>query len=253
MATPTWIAPTSGYQGNGGQINQFLGVHDSSWIYVGSVTNSETIGDAVYQSTESQYISQQFTTTGTQTSVGSVGLQVSVVNGLALSDAIPPLSVSIYATAAGGSTPTGTALATTEISQSVVYNAPFWLTVPIAVNMLTPSTVYQIVVGLVGNANTYYVWQQSNQVAGASTSPDGVNWTSTSYGMMYQVYNQAASGLGLPSVLYDDQGARITTLTYNASGTLLTGIQENIDNQAGDVISYSRAFNYSNNSLTGLS
>lgn len=245
---PAMLAAASGQPGNAGLINQFLAAHNASFVYSGAqVVVSQATGTGVYQSTQSQWLSQTFTTGVSQTAIGSVALQLSAIGGSPTSALIAPLTVGLYADSGG--LPSGSALATATVSSQYVYSQPFWMSVPLPVTV-TPSTTYHLVTSLVGASGHYYVWQQSNQVTGAATAPDGVTWTQQPYGLMYEVLDQTASGQ-LTSIS-EDNGALITTFTYTSLGLIAT-ITQTAVTQAGSSISSSGTLTYSNGLLTGVS
>lgn len=245
-AIPAWLAATAGHGAQAGQVNQFLGTHNSTWLYSGTQQSAQTTGAASYQSTQSQWLAQTLTTGSAQTLIGLVGLQVSAFGGSPTSATIPALTVGLYASSSG--MPTGSALATASIAEQVVYSSGFWLLVPLPV-AVTPSTVYQLVVSQAGTAGHYYLWQQSNQTSGASTSPDGVTWTAQTYGLMFQVFDQSVSGA--PQFLYDDSGARTVQLSYATSGTL-SSVTESVAAQDGSFTVTSRSLTYSSGYLIGV-
>ncbi|HTK65378.1 MAG TPA: hypothetical protein VL595_23510 [Pseudonocardia sp.] len=250
MATPDWLAATAGHQGNAGAITQFLGTHTSTWIYAGNTLQvSEATGSGLYVSTAGTYLAQEVTTGPGQTTIGSLGLQISAVGGSPITATIPPLQVSLYASASG--LPTGSLLATTAVAEQTVYSAPFWLTAPLAVAGLTPSTPYVLTVASAGTSSAYYAWQRSNQSSGAATSPDGVTWTPQAYGLMFEVYDTSGT-TGPPLYLIDDDGARVTALTYNSAGQLAS-ITETTVAQGGTALYSQRALTYSNGLLIGVS
>lgn len=245
-AIPTWLAATAGHGAQAGQVNQFLGVHNSVFLYQGTQKAAQTTGAAVYQSTQSQWLAQSFTTAAGQTQVGAVWLQIATVGGSPTSAAIPALTVALYAGSNG--TPTGSALASTSIAEQVVYSSGFWLQVPLPVTV-TPSSAYQLVVSQAGTSSHYYVWQQSNQTSGASTSADGVTWTTQAYGLLFQVLDQAVTGT--LQALYDDSGARVTQLSYNTSG-VLSQVTDSVLAQDGSIVTTTRSLTYSGASLIGV-
>lgn len=246
MATPTWLAASAGQTARPGQINQFLAAHTSQWIYAGNLISQQGTGAAVYQSTATQYLAQEFVTGSSQTTLGRLGLQISTVGGSPTVATITPLVVSLYASSLG--LPTGSALATVVLAEPVVYSGPFWLSVPLFATGLTASTPYWVVVQLAGTGTAYYVWQESNQTSGAATSADGINWAPTAYGLMYQVYD--TTGSGPPLGMVDDGGARTVTFTY--TGTVLTGLTEYTQTQAGGTLISTRTLTYSNGFLIGV-
>jgi len=247
--TPLWQGATVGQPPLAGHVNQLLVGHTSTWVYSGSaLQDSQATGTAVYATTASQYLAQTFLTGAAQTTVGLVNLQVSTVGGSPITATITPLTVSLYASSSGF--PTGAPLATTQLAEQAVYSAPFWLPVTLNATGLTPSTVYQLVVSPAGTGTAYYAWQHSNQSGNASTSPDGVTWTAQTYGLMYRVYD--LSGVtGPPLYLIDDSGARVTSLTYDTLGHLIT-VTEQTDTQGGGSFFSTRTLTYSGDTLTGV-
>lgn len=247
MATPPWLAATAGQHSQAGLVTQFLGTHSSQWVYAGALQTQQATGTGVYESLQSGYLTQFFTTGASQTAIGRVALQVSTVGGSPTSATISPLTVSLYA--ASSQLPTGGVLATATLAEPYVYAQPFWVSVPLAVTGLSPSAQYCLVVSGAGSSSAYYVWQKSNQASGAATSSDGATWTAQPYGLMYQVYDTTASGQ--IQSLVDDDGARITNLTW--SGATLTGITEYTQAQGGGTLVSARTLTYSNGLLTGVS
>lgn len=250
MATAPWFAATVGQRPQPGQIGQLLGSHSSTWIYAGSsLQATQATGSGLYVSTASTYLAQEFITGATQTTIGSVSLQISAVGGSPITATIPALQVSLYASNSG--LPTGAAMATATVAEQTVYSGPFWLPVLLIAAGLTPSTPYVLTVTAAGTSSAYYAWQQSNQTSGAATSPDGVNWSAQAYGLMFEVFD-AAGTTGPPLYLIDDGGARITALTYNASGQLAS-ITETTVAQGGGTLFSQRTLTYSNGLLIGVS
>jgi hypothetical protein len=249
MATAPWLAASTGYKPQPGQINQLLGAHTSRWIYSGNTLQvSETIGSGRYQSTASQYLAQSFVTGVSQTTLGLVNLQVSAVGGSPITSTITPLVVSLYASALGA--PTGSALVSVPVAEVSVYSGPFWLPVPLAASGLTVSTVYWLVVSPAGSGTAYYAWQESNQSSGAAVSSNGTSWTGAAYGLMFEVYDQTGMSWP-PTYLIDDGGARTTAFTYNSAGQLAT-ITEQVVSQSGGVQYSQRTLTYSNGLLVGV-
>lgn len=250
MVVASWLAATVGQRPLPGQINEFLGSHSSTWIYAGNtLQSSEAIGSGLYVSTAGTYLTQEFITGSSQTTVGEVALQVSAVGGSAVTATIPPLVVSLYASASG--LPTGPALASTTVVEQTVYSAPFWLPVPLIAANLSPSTAYVLTVAAAGTSSAYYVWQRSDQTSGAATSPDGVTWSAQAYGFMYEIFDAAGTN-GPPLYIMDDGGARVTALTYNTAGQLAT-ITETTTAQGGGTFLSQRTLTYSNGLLVGVS
>lgn len=250
MATATWLAATAGQPARPGQINQFLGSHSSAWVYTGNtLQSSQATGNSIYKSSASQYMAQLITTTTNQTTIGQVGLQISTVGGSPITATITPLMVSLYANSANA--PSGSALFSVSLVEQFVYSAPFWLTVPLGASGLTGGTPYWLVVSPAGSGSAYYVWQESNQTTGASLSATGTSWTAQTFGFMYQVYDQTGTA-SPPLSLTDDNGARVTTFTYNATEQL-TGITESVVAQNNTSFYSTRTIAYTGQYPTGVS
>jgi len=246
---PVIQGATIGQPANAGAVNQFLAAHSATFLYDNTVFQSgQIIGSAVYTSTENLYLAQQLVTTSTQTQVGTITLQMSVVSGSPLTPTIAPLVVSIYESNAGQ--PVGDPLATVSLLETYVYSGSFFLLIPLILVGLTPSTTYWIVVQPAGDSSTYYVWQQSNQASGALTSTDGSTWVPQGYGFMYQVFDFSAAILPVQFII-EDGGAKITQFTYNASSQLVS-ITETTQAQSGNDVVSTRDLTYTNNYLTGV-
>lgn len=250
--TPLWQAATAGFSGNAGHVNQFVGTHKTSFLYSGAIQSSQQTGNSVYTSSQGTYTYQKFTTTSAQTSVGTVQLQVSAVGGSPITELISPLAVGIYNVSAN--IPTGSPLAAAEVLSSYVYSSSFWVTIPIPVLSLSPSTTYAIVTASAGNASHYYALQHSNQTTGGGVSLDGgLTWSIGNYGFMYRIYDTSVgSSAGSPAFVYDDDGARWVQFTYNSNGSLST-VSERTVAQNGSFFTSSRSFTYSNGLVTGVS
>lgn len=246
---PTWLSAAAGMPGNSGVINQLNGAHTTTFLYSGGmVTNSQTIGSGTYQGSQNNWTGQTIVTGSSQTAIGSVQLQLSVVGGSPTLNLVPVLTVALYAD--GNGLPAGSPIVSTNISNNYVYTAPFWVSIPLPATGLTPSTQYHIVTNLVGNASHYYTWQQSNQTSGAATSPDGNVWTFSTFGMMYQVLDQTSTGS--ITTVFEDNGALFTTLTYNTVGQI-TGVTQFVTAQGGGYLQSSGTLSYTNGILTGVS
>lgn len=246
---PTWLAATAGYDANAGVTGQFLGAHTSTFLYSGAqIISQRATGSGVYQSTQSQWLSQAFTTGSSQTAIGSINLQLSTVGGSPTLALIPVLTVGIYADDGSGLLPTGSPLVTAQISNNYVYSSSFWVSIPLPLTVTT-STNYHVVTNLVGSTGHYYTWQQSNQTAGAASAPDGVTWTASSFGLMYQLLDQTSTGL--ITAISEDGGAFLTTLAYNSLNQV-TSITQFCTAQGGYIQS-SGTLSYTNGFLTGVS
>jgi hypothetical protein len=244
---PVWQPAITGTGGAAGHVNQLLVSHESTVSYGGTLQASATSGAGVYGSSGNTWLAQRFVTGATQTSIGYIALQLNAVGGSPTLPLIPSLSVGLYADASG--IPSGAALATASLTGQYVYTSGFWVTVPIAVSGLAPSTGYQIVAGMAGDSSHYFAWQHSTATGGAATSPDGAAWTDQAYGLMFQVFDQSGGG-STPLLIIEDAGARVTSLSYTSADQLGT-LAAYTTGTAGTV-SYSATLSYSNGLLTGV-
>lgn len=247
MATAPWLAAAAGYPANAGAVTQFLAAHPSQWVYAGALQAQSGNGTALYQSLESGWLCQLFTTGSSQTAIGRVALQISTVGGSPLNTTISPLTVTLYA--ASSQLPTGPALASVTLTEPYIYTQPFWVSVPLLAEGLAPSAPYCLVVTGTGSSSAYYAWQESNAGTGAATAPDGVTWSNQAFGLMFQVYDTTVAGQ--VQALVDDAGARVVNLAW--SGSELTGVTEYTLTQSGSTLVNSRSLTYTNGLLTGVS
>lgn len=245
--TPTWQAATSGQPALAGHVNQLLGSHATTYLYTGVQTAAQTTAGTGTVGTNGTYIAQSFTTAAGQTSIGYVIARISS-GGATSGSQLGPTTLSLYANSAGA--PTGSPLASVTMTAEYVAAAPSFVTYPLPVTGLTASTTYWLVLAPAGNATYSYLWWKSNQTSGASTSTNGTTWTAQTYGLLYQVYDQTATGL--LTCTWEDTGARWTWSGYGTTN-LLTQYAEYTGGQttAGYLQSF-RTLSYTNGLLTGV-
>ena len=241
MATPAWLAATSGYNAYAGQVNQFLGAHAITYVYQGQLqANQETLGSGSVSS-DGLWIAQSFTTAAGQSAVGWVAVAVAVTGSPS------PWVVSLQASVSGA--PSGTPLASTSFPHEFADGSFNFCVIMLPVTGLTASTGYWIVAESTGDASDYFAWNKSNQASGASTSATGTSWAAQSYGLLYQVWDQTP----VPPLAgtWEDSGARWTVMTY--SGGQLAGILEWTAGQSatGYAVS-SRGLSYTDGKLAGV-
>lgn len=249
MAVPAWQAPVTGYQGNAGQVNQFLGAHPATFVYPGgAVLVPSGSGSGVYQSTAGQYLAQQFT--APVTAATSAQVQISAVGGSPTLPLIPPLVTGIYAdgTAAGTPGPAGSVLAAATLAGGYIYSSPFWVSAYPGLSALTAGSVYWLVTSPAGTGGHYYTWQEALSGTPAMTSPDGLIWTALASPLMLEL---TGAGTGTqPQAIVEDDGARVTTLTWSSGQP--TGITEQVAAQDGTTLTQSRSLTYTSGFLTGV-
>jgi hypothetical protein len=248
-AVVAYQAATPGQSANAGHANQFLGGHNSTILYQGALASSQTTGSAVYSDTYTHWLTQSITTGVAQTAIGYLLLQLSTVGGSPVLTRIPPLTVGLYADDGNG-LPTGAALASTTVTGAYIYLAPFWSVIPLPVTGLMPGAKYHVVTAIAGASSAYYVWQRTTQTSGAAASPDGTTWTQQPYGLMYQVVDQTATGD--IRAIYEDSGARWTSLTHNGDGTLASVAEYTAGQTPAGALQSVRTLTYTNGLLTGV-
>lgn len=235
---PSWLGATSGQGAQAGQVNQFLGSHPSTFVYAAVQRAAQNTAGAGAVNSNSLWIAQSFATASGQTAIGRVVLTLTVT-GLPA-----PLTVGLYANSAGA--PTGSALVSVSVPKEFPSGTALSIPLPATV---TASTTYWIVATAVGDVSNFYSWSKSNQVTGASTSANGTTWAAQAYGLLYQQYDQSASG-NLTHA-FEDSGARWTGMGYNASNQV-TKLQEYTVAQSSGYIQSNRTLSYSGTLLTGV-
>jgi hypothetical protein len=249
VTTPTWQAASSGQLPKTAQVNQLLGPHQAQILYPSLRKANQSTAGAGSVNTDGTYLAQSFTTASGQTQVGYVRLTISTTGGL--TGLLPPTTVSLYASS--GTAPTGSALGTVHLTAEYVASSPAIVSIPLPVTGLTASTSYWLVMASAGDASHFFNWFKSNQVSGASTSPDGSTWTAQAYGLLYEVWDQTiASSATQPIFTWEDDGAAWTWLDYNGDGTLNI-IAEYTTGQTSTTYTQSyRTLAYSNFTLTAV-
>lgn len=250
-ATPNWQAATGAFPGQAGHVNQLLTTHTSTVIYEGTQRAAQltpTGGSPSFTATDTVSIAQQFTTAVGQTTIGWVGVQIAPTHNSGASG-LNPTTVSIFANSAGA--PTGAALISTTLTAEYAFLAPTVLPIPLPVTGLTASTTYWVVVAQSTDATHNYHWTRSNQVSGASTSPNGTTWTAQAYGMVFSVNDGVPAGLQLHT--WEDGGARWTWTGHNGSGLATSFAEYTVGQNTPGYLQSVRTLNYSANTLLSVS
>lgn len=241
----TWLGATTGVLPAAAQQQAFLGVHKVQMLYAGVVGASQTTAGTGTTNSNGLYIAQSFTTGASQTTVGYVLAEMGSLS--ASGSLLPPLVLGLYASSAGA--PTGPALATMTAPAEYVNPAPTLTVFPLPVSGLSPSTTYWLVTQPVGSVSYNYEWQKSNQTSGTSTSTNGTTWTAQTYGSVFSVYDQTASG---PlTAVWEDSGARWQALYYTATNEITALGQYTVAQNANYVAQY-RSFTYTSGLLQGV-
>lgn len=253
MATaPTWQAAVTGQTPKASHIDQLLGPHSLVVLYNGLQTAGQTTNGATTTSTNGLYLAQSFTTAVGQTTIGLItaSLTTTTLTGSLLG----PTTVSLHADNAGA--PAAAALVTTTVTAEFASNASGTINttrigIPLPATGLTPSTTYWIVVSAAGNVSNSYTWFRSNQVSGASTSPNGTTWTAQAYGFTFTVRDQTQTAPQVKST-WEDGGARWTFVVYTATNLINVYYEYTSGQTAAGYIQSVRTFTYSNGMLLSI-
>lgn len=252
MTAVAWQAPTAGQPPLAAHINQLLGTHAFQNLYAGTLQASQATAGSTSTASNSLYIAQKFTTGASQTAVGYVSIPLTTTTTSGTSLAATP--VSLYADSAGvpGALIATGATVTAEYANLASGGTPtVSLIYPLPVVGLTAATPYWIVVAPAGTGGAHFTWYQSNQVTGAATSTNGTTWTAQAYGLLFKVYDQAATGL--QTATWEDSGARWTANTYSSTGQPATYAEYTSGQTAAGYLQSYRSLSYSSGLLTGVS
>lgn len=239
-AIPSWLGATSLQGAQAGQVNQFLGAHAVTYLYAATQKAAQSTAGSGAVNSNGVWMAQSFSTAVGQTAVGRVVLTLAVTGSPA------PLVVNLYANSGGA--PTGSALVSASVPREFLTGSPAALSIPLPATV-TASTTYWIVTTAVGDPSNLHSWSKSNQTSGASTSANGTTWAAQTYGLLYQVYDQTASGSLTHT--WEDAGARWTGMGYNATSQV-TGLREYTVAQASGYIQANRTLTYSGTLLIGV-
>jgi hypothetical protein len=245
--TPTWQAASSGSLPLTGQVNQLLGTHQSQILYPALRKANQSTAGAGNQQSNGTYIAQSFTTAVGQTTVGYVVLTISTTGGL--TGLLPPTALSLHANNAGA--PALAALQTTTIASEYVATGPAASIFPLPVTGLTASTTYWLVLNASGDSTHHFNWSKSNQVSGCSTSANGTTWAAQAFGLLYEVWDQTISAT-TPILTWQDNGARWSSLTYNADNTVASIAEYTAGQTSTGYVQSYRNLAYTNKSLTAV-
>jgi hypothetical protein len=240
MAVPAWQAPTAGEVALAGHVNQLLAAHAVSYVWTGAVQAQQATPGSGAVRSDGLWLAQSFTAGASQAAAGYV---VVTIGSAGSPD---PWAVSLQADSAGQ--PSGTALVTTLVPVEFAQASSVAVAVMLPVTGIVPSAAYWVVAQAQGDVADYFTWSKSNQVSGASTSPDGVTWTPQSYGLLYQEYDTSA----VPPLAgtWEDSGARWTALDY--SGSEVVNLYEFTQGQtAAGYTASLRSLQYASGLLTG--
>jgi hypothetical protein len=251
MSTSAWQAATAGQAPQAAHVQQLLGTHAIQALYAAALQASQSTAGSTSTAGNGLYIAQRFTTGASQTAVGyiSIPLTTTVTSGASLA----ATTVSLYTDNAG--VPSSSVLVSTTVTAEYANlasggTATTSLIYPLPAAALTASTQYWIVVAPAGTSGAHFTWYQSNQTSGASTSTNGTTWTGQTYGLLFKVYDQAASGLR--TCTWEDSGARWTASTYTSSGLISQYAEYTAGQTAAGYLQSVRGLSYTSSTLTGV-
>lgn len=241
MATPTWLAATSGQPTRAGQINQYLGTHSATFTYAGAIQSQQNTAGTGSQTSLNTFVAQSFTTASTQTTVGRVLLTIDRTG------TPPPITVSLEIDVSGA--PSGTPIVSTLLPMDFLGTTSGQLSIPLPA-VVSPSTKYWVVLNATGTTGNVFNWFKSNQTSGASTSPTGVTWTAQTFGLLYILFDNT---LLLPVThTWEDGGARWTAMSYNGLGQLNAMNEFTQGQTATGYLTSARIYTYASGQLTGI-
>jgi hypothetical protein len=249
---PNWLGATPASLPQSGQVNQFLGTHNTQILYAGASTASVLTSGATTTSSNGLYLAQSFTTAAGQTAIGYITCPISTTTTTGAS--LAPTTLSLYANS--GSAPTGAALGSVTLTAEYAYlstangNTNTFTLYPLPVAGLTASTTYWLVLASTASSGAY-TWFRSASASGASTSANGSTWAAQTYGFRYNVFDQTASGL--QTATWEDSGARWTASTYNTAAAVnqyASYAEYTVAQGANAYVQSYRAFTYSSGLLT---
>jgi hypothetical protein len=241
MTTPPWNGATIGQLPLASQVNQFLGTHAISYVYTGAEQDNQSTAGSGAVGSNGLYVAQSVIAGGTY-SAGRVVLT------LALTGTPTPLSITVQ-TSSGGN-PSGTILAgPLSVPSAFVPVSAGAVSLPLSWSVVS-GTRYWVVTHAVGDASDFYAWSKSNQVSGASTSPDGVTWTTQAYGLLYQVWDNTV----VPPLVHtlEDSGTRWAWLSVVAAGEVSSLKEYTVAQGTNQYVSSSRAYAYTNGLMTSI-
>lgn len=253
---PAYQAATTGQPGNAGSVNQFLGAHTATVVWQGSQQAHQATSGGISVNTFGQSLAQSFATTSAQTTIGYIIAPIATATSTGGSS-LGPTTLSLYADNGTGA-PNGNPLVSTTLTSEYLYAvtggtlANSSLTI-LPVTGLTPSTNYWLVLAAAGTSGNHYNWYKSNQVSGASTSPDGVTWTAQGYGFQYQIFDQVPTNTNLLAGTWGDGGNRWTAFVAYTSVNLPSYYAEYTAGQTtAGYLQSTRALTYTSGLLTGV-
>lgn len=250
MTTPTWQAPTAGQPVLANHVNQFFGYHKVTNLYTAVQTAAVVTNGTAHSNSNSLYMAQSFTTGASQSAIGYLNLPYGTY--VSTGSILGPSTIGIWTNSGGApGTPLVTTTLTAEYARSITLGVDtVYVSYPVPVTGLTPSTTYWIVTTPAGDPTNHYTWRQSASASGASTSPDGVTWTAQTFGFQYQVFDRTVTGNRIHT--WEDSGARWTWTRYNNNGTVSRTGEYTAGQTSSGYLQSMRIFNYTASQLTGV-
>jgi hypothetical protein len=210
MATPAWNAAAANLPPLAGQLNQFLGAHQTAYLYDGNQISSATGAPTGTLATNGLWIDQPFILAGTQ--VGRVEVEISKAGAGA------DVTLGLFVDNGAGN-PGGAPLVQVVLPAEFFPAAAGFVTVPLPITGLVSGATYHLVMSAGGDATNHGLWSHPGAVAGqaARTAPAFAGpWSAQAFSMDFKVVDQAASG-NLRNT-YEDSGVRWTSMDNNTAG-----------------------------------
>ena len=242
MATPAWVAASTGSPPLAAQVNQFLGTHAATMLYIGTERENQSTAGAGSATSNGLYLAQSFTAGATYTS-GRVVLT------LALTGTPSAWTLSLQSSNSGA--PSGTVLAgPLSLPPGFVGASPASVSIPLPGAAITSGTTYWIVANAAGDVSNFYSWSKSNQVTGASTSTNGTTWSAQAYGLLFQLWDATV----VPPLVHtiEDSAARWTTFAVTAQSLPSTVSEYTASQAAGDYVQSVRSYTYTSGLPTSI-
>jgi hypothetical protein len=228
MSAPTWRAPQSGQAVQAGDINQFLGLHATTYIATGALFDFESTTGAssvpLQASGTFQYAQQVFANSTFPGRLGYVGAYLQAVGSGA------DVTITLFATTSGVPTTQVTSTVASQVvlpAEFIPTGAPGVCYAPLPISGLTPSTIYAMVLTSPGTASNYVTWQKSVRTGAAfSGNGSGGGWVSQPFGMRYELWAGPGIGSlgqdGRLAFVFEDGGARWSQFVRTPNGTIAT-------------------------------
>jgi hypothetical protein len=228
--TPLWQTTVAGTTALAASVDQLLSAHPAQLIYQGTSYDSDTTsGSGATDSTYNLSLANKFTTAAS--GVGSTALtrldiyMVSVGTGATL-------TLSIQTDSTGKPSGTNVSGLTMTIPSGFPPPIGMWISVPMPLTGLTPSTPYWIVIGSTSSATNYAELAHSGTAGGRAATNNGGGWVNQTYSYNFAAYD----GINLGDALrhtWEDSGALWNAYYYGTAYPYGSGLPTTIMNAVG--------------------